>query len=98
LDAFKLTRKKHDTLAIQLVDHSELNLPKMGLVQLFNAETGNTTWVNSNDKMVRKQFSEIFQIKSESLKKEFQKSGINHIMCFTDQDIIHPLTALFKNR
>jgi uncharacterized protein (DUF58 family) len=98
LDAFKLTRKKHDTLAIQLADHSEMNLPKMGLVQLFNAETSTTTWVNSDDEKVREKFAEIFKAKSEALKKDFQRSGIEHVTCFTDRDIIQPLTALFKNR
>ena len=75
-----------------------MNLPKMGLIQLFNAETSTTTWVNSDDEKVREKFAEIFRAKSEALKKDFQRSGIEHVTCFTDQDIIQPLTALFKNR
>ena len=39
MEALKVARRKHDMVALRLVDDAEKNLPSMGIVQLFNAET-----------------------------------------------------------
>ncbi|MGY8926749.1 MAG: DUF58 domain-containing protein, partial [Flavobacteriales bacterium] len=48
MEGMKVSRKKHDMVALRLFDEAEGQLPKIGIVQLFNAETGATTWVNTN--------------------------------------------------
>lgn len=98
MEGFKISRKKHDLVAIKLEDKSEFELPKMGFVQLFNAETNATTWVDSNDMSVREKYRNVFLEKSEGTLNQFKKSGIDATTISTDDNFILPLVQLFKQR
>lgn len=98
MEGMRLTKKRHDTIAIKLSDIAEQVLPNVGLIQLFNAETGETTWVNSSSKEVREKYRSDFQKNETKTLMELKRSGIDCVSCSTDQDIIKPLVALFKNR
>ncbi len=98
IDGMRLTAKRHDTIAIRLKDVAEEILPDMGIVSLFNAETGNTTWVNSSDSAVRERFSSQYAERETQLTQAFNRAGIDHVTLGTDDDIIRPLITLFKHR
>lgn len=98
MEALKVARRKHDMVALRLVDDAEKNLPAMGIVQLFNAETGKTTWVNSSSKKAQELHQQNFQAFEERLNKEFKKSGIDCATISTEEDFIKPLVKLFQNR
>ena len=98
MEGMRLTKKRHDTIAIKLSDLAEREMPKVGLIQLFNAETSKTTWVNSNSKEVRNKFRSAFQENESNTFHEFKKAGIDSVSCSTDMDIVKPLVALFHKR
>ncbi len=98
MEGMKVSRKKHDVIALRLVDEAEAELPKMGIVQLFNAETGETTWVNSNSEKARTIHAQNFKSFEESLQQDFKKSGIDYASIQTNEDFIKPLMKLFQNR
>jgi uncharacterized protein (DUF58 family) len=98
MEGMRLTKKRHDTVAIKLSDRAEFELPNVGLIQLYNAETGETTWVNSSSKEVRERYKNDFLENESRTMNELKKVGIDSVSCTTDQDIIKPLVALFKQR
>jgi len=98
IEGLKVSRKKHDMVAIRLVDEAESTLPNVGLVQLFNSETGETTWVNSNSTRAREMHAQNFKNFEENLFTEFKKSGIDYTSISTSEDFIKPLVKLFQNR
>lgn len=98
MDGMRVTRKRHDTIAIRISDQAEYELPNVGFIRLYNAETGETTWVNSSSQNVRDRFEEQFKSKEQKILKEFKRSGIDSISIKTDQDFIPPLIKLFKSR
>ncbi|MCH2224360.1 MAG: VWA domain-containing protein, partial [Crocinitomicaceae bacterium] len=98
IEGLKVTRKKHDMVAIRLVDPSERELPSIGIIQLFNAETGETTWVNSNSKQAKQIHADNFNRFEEKLFNELTKSGLDYASICTDADFIKPLVYLFQNR
>ena len=98
MEGMRLTKKRHDTIAIKLSDLAEREMPKVGLIQLFNAETSKTTWVNSNSKEVRNKFRSAFQENESNTFHQFKKAGIDSVSCSTDMDIVKPLVALFHKR
>ena len=98
MEGMRLTKKRHDTVAIKLSDRAEFELPDVGLIQLYNAETGETTWVNSSSKEVRERYKNDFLDNESRTLNELKKVGIDSVSCTTDQDIIKPLVALFKQR
>ncbi len=98
MEGLKVSRKKHDMVALRLLDHAEQELPKMGVIQLFNAETGKTTWVNTNSKKAQAIHRKNFEKHNQKLAKEFLKSGIDYTTIATEEDFIKPLVKLFQNR
>lgn len=98
IEGLKVSRKKHDMVAIRIHDEAEKNLPDIGIIQLYNSETGQTTWVNSNSPVAKKLHNENFVAFESSLFKEFQKAGIDYASLSTDEDFILPLVKLFQNR
>ena len=98
MEGMRVTRKRHDTIAVRLSDTGEMQLPDAGFIRLFNAETGETTWVNTSSEDVRRKFEEQFRERRENLVKELRRSGIDSVDLSTDQDFIPPLVKLFKSR
>ncbi len=97
-DALKIANKKHDLVALRIIDKAELELPKMGLVKLKDNETGKITWVDTDDKFFRKQYNvNLLKFEGE-LKETFTRSGIDATRIYTDESYIKPLMNLFKNR
>jgi len=98
MEGMRLTKKRHDTIAIKISDNAEKTLLDVGLVQLFNAETSETTWVNSSAKWVRETFKANFMEEESNTLFSFKKAGIDCVSCSTDQDIVKALVKLFHQR
>jgi uncharacterized protein (DUF58 family) len=98
VEGLKISKRKHDMVALQLSDPAEKVLPDLGMVQLFNAETGKKTWVNSSDPQVKKTFEEHVITQDEKLKVAFKKTGIDHAFFQTTDDYIPTLVKLFQSR
>lgn len=98
IEALKVSRKKHDMVAIRIHDEAEARLPDMGIVQFFNAETGETTWVNTNSKSAKEEHKRRFSERETKLFKEFRRSGIDYASIATEEDFILPLVKLFQTR
>lgn len=97
-DALKISNKKHDLVALRIIDKTETELPEVGLVKLKDNETGNLMWVDTNNKQFRKQFA-VNKLKFEDeLKDIFNRSGIDATSIMTHESYIQPLMNLFKNR
>src|SRR3954469_5850806 len=54
-DALKIANKKHDLIALRVIDKAETQIPEVGLIKLRDNETGRIFWVDSSDKNFRKQ-------------------------------------------
>ncbi len=98
MDAFKISRRRHDIIALRLTDPAEQNLPNLGMIQLFNAETGTKTWVNSSSQQVRQDFINQYRKHELELHNAFKKSGVDFATFSTTEDYIPVLSALFQHR
>lgn len=98
LDSFKFIAKKHDTIAVQLADSFEVEFPNLGIIEFENAETGETSWVDSSIPEVRRYISKQVHYRFEKLKYELRKMGADHILLKTTEDFVKPLYLFFKKR
>ncbi len=97
-DAIKIANKKHDLVALRIIDKTEMDIPQVGLVKLKDNESGNILWIDTNDKLFRKQFA-TNKINFESnLKEIFNRAGIDSANINTNESYIKPLMNLFKKR
>lgn len=97
-DALKISNKKHDLVALRIVDKTETELPEIGLVKLKDNESGKLIWVDTSNKQFRKQFVANRLRFEDELKDIFNRSGIDATKILTHESYVQPLMNLFKNR
>ena len=97
-DAIKIASRKHDVVALKVRDKAEYDLPNIGVAQFRDLETGQSTWINTSSKKVRRKYKDQAQAKDEAIHKLFRKSKTDFTEIYTDEGYIKPLMNLFKNR
>jgi uncharacterized protein (DUF58 family) len=97
-DALKIAANKHDLAAIRLYDPRETHLPKVGLIQLHDAETGREMWINTSSRKVREQYSNWWTNSNANISQTLAKCRIDNVQISTAEDYVKPLVKLFKSR
>ena len=96
--ALKQTNRKHDVIAIQVVDKFEIDLPALGYVLLRDAETGELVEVNTGDSRKRTAFAERQRKAQRELKKLFTSAHIDAIQLRTGEPYAGALGRFFETR
>ena len=90
--------QKHDVVLVQVVDQMESQIPALGLVQVEDAESGASQWVDTRDSnwqvFQQRAYDEfVSEVTTRAL-----RAGIDHIVVKTDKDAIEPLMAFMRRR
>lgn len=96
--SLKLINQKHDLICIQLTDPSEIEIPDLGLIKIHDVETGDTIWVDTSNKKIRKEMNDNFTVKTEEHLTFFKKNKIDHVLINTQKSYIEPLVEFFNKR
>jgi uncharacterized protein (DUF58 family) len=96
--ALRIANKKHDIVAIHIVDPRELDLPNVGFVELEDAETGEQILINTFDKRVRQLFGRRTSEAMGQKKKLFKSMNVDSIVIRTDESYFEPLIRFFRMR
>jgi uncharacterized protein (DUF58 family) len=97
-DALKIANKKHDLVALRIIDRAETELPPVGLIKLRDNESGKILWLDTSDKGFRKHFTTNRLKFEDELKDIFNRAGIDAANILTHEGYVKPLMNLFKNR
>jgi uncharacterized protein (DUF58 family) len=92
-----LTRR-HDLIAVTLADPREYALPDVGLLELQDAETGETIIVDTTSREVRNRYEHFAKVREQKLDSLFKSLGVDHIHLFTDRDYVVDLVKFFRQR
>lgn len=94
----RVTGRMHDLIAVCVTDPREHELPRAGIVELCDAESGSTLCIDTDNATVR----EAYRQYAEQLHRErfdlFRSSGIDAIDIRTDRSYIEPMMRLFRMR
>ncbi len=96
--SLQLAARKHDLVGMQVYDRADRELPAAGLVQVIDAETAALQWVDTDDKQVRKSYTEGFDQHRQYCMQAFRKSGASLLTLKTDDDYVKLLQGFFKGR
>ena len=77
---------RHETLAIELVDPRELELPDVGLIEVFDPETGDTREVNTANRALRDNYRREALAERERIARQIRNAGADHLVLRTDSD------------
>lgn len=97
-DALKIAARKHDVAALRIYDPREIELPSVGLIELLDAETGESRLVDTSLRSVRNAYGSWWKNSSDSLTRTFSRLHVDAVSISTGEDYIRPLIRLFKHR
>jgi len=98
LAALRQANRRHDVVAVQILDRFELELPPLGHLVLKDAETGEVVEVNTGDERKRRAFAQRQQRFQGDLQRLFGAAGIDGIQLRTDRPYAAALGRFFEMR
>jgi uncharacterized protein (DUF58 family) len=90
--------RRHDLVALQLVDPRERELPDAGVVTLWDPERGGWRRVNTADLTVREGFRRRALEFDQALERGLRERGADLLRLETGQSYAEPLLAFFRRR
>jgi uncharacterized protein (DUF58 family) len=90
-----ILRRRHDVIAVHLADPAENEVPDVGLVTLYDPETGERRVVDTSDPTVRQRLRATTLSEAKEI---FRRAGVDVLPLSTDKSYDKPLAAFFKAR
>jgi uncharacterized protein (DUF58 family) len=97
-DDLKLASRRHDTVALKIIDKRETEMPDLGLIHTVDAESGQSLWVDTGSRKVREEYNRNRLEKSTELNNILKRSKVDSVELFTDESYVSPLMNFFKGR
>jgi len=94
----RVCARKHDLLALHLVDPREFVWPDSGLVKLHDAETGKSLWIDSSSKEGKRALFAEFRRWQDSVKQNMLRAGADYLPVTITEDYVRSLISMFKRR
>lgn len=79
--------RRHDVVAVRLLDPMEMALPNLGLVTVRDAETGEQMLVDTSDGGFRQRFARIAAQREAELREALARAGVDTLELSTDDDL-----------
>jgi uncharacterized protein (DUF58 family) len=96
--ALRVSARRHDCISVSLTDPRESELPNVGLVELFDPETGEAELVDTGSKRYRDAYAEKMRKRRDGIRNFFRSTGVDQIDISTSGDYVEALVRFFKKR
>ena len=97
-DALKIASSKHDIMAIEVYDKRDRELPDVGIIELRDAETGATEWLDTSSRRVRDYWAKQYAQRHDNMLEMLRHNRIDCAQVSTDDDFVVELIKMFKQR
>ncbi len=88
--------QKHDLVVIHIYEQREINLPRLGIVPLFDTESGQLAWVNTSSSQFRADLRGLFDDNRVRLEKLCKQHNANYLALDAQEDYVPKLIELFR--
>jgi uncharacterized protein (DUF58 family) len=96
--ALRIAGRRHDLIALTLSDPRERELPPLGLVELEDAETGESRLIDTYDDSTRERFAELAGIRQADRTKTFREIDLDSLELRTEEPYERSLLRFFRAR
>ncbi len=93
-----LLARRHEVVAVRLIDPLELELPDLGLLTIRDSETGEQLLVDTHDPGFRKRFARIAAQREAELREGFVRAGVDALELSTDSDLVESVVRFTDMR
>ncbi len=90
--------KKHEVIAGLVTDPAEFMFPDVGLIDLHDAESGESILIDTSNPAFREEMQSKFKNDFEKFQKNLKRSGIDSFTFEADENFHKSLLAFFKRR
>jgi uncharacterized protein (DUF58 family) len=80
--------RRHEVIAVRLVDPRETELPDIGGVYFNDAETGEQVFVDTHDERFRRRFAEAARAREQALAATFARTRVAVLTLSTEDDLV----------
>jgi uncharacterized protein (DUF58 family) len=89
-----LLTRRHEVIAIRLLDPRETSLPDAGPLLLEDAETGEQLYVDTGDRRFRERFAEAAGRREAGVRAAFARAGVDALTLSTDDDLVRAIVRM----
>jgi uncharacterized protein (DUF58 family) len=89
-----LLNRRHEVVAVRLVDPREIELPDMGPLIMEDAETGEQLYVDTHNAAFRKRFREAADRREKEISGTFKRAGVEALSLSTDEDLVRSIVRM----
>ena len=90
--------RKHDLVVVQVSDKREAAVPQLGIVPLYEKESGKTVWLNTSSNEFKNAVDKTHGKNRESLEDFCRRNDVNYVSIGTEEDYVPKLIRLFRHR
>lgn len=94
----RVLAKRHDLIAVTVVDPREVRLPNVGLIELEDAETGELVLIDTASAAVRRRYESLGRERADHFRELFASMGVDQIDVMTGKDYVPKLVHFFRIR
>jgi uncharacterized protein (DUF58 family) len=98
LRAMQMASRKHDVIAVLISDPREWELPRVGLVELLDPETGQMVQCDTGSAAFRQAYQRQARERVAQLEYRFRSAKIDFIHIDSSGSIVDPLARFFRMR
>ena len=98
LTQMRVAAKRHDLIAVSVTDPKELELPRVGFLELEDAETGEIVVLNTNQKAFLADYRARVAGVLQKQQEFFFAAGIDHVPVSTAQPYMDAILKFFRKR
>ncbi|HVX49819.1 MAG TPA: DUF58 domain-containing protein [Chitinophagaceae bacterium] len=96
--ALRVAAKRHDVIGIQAYDQRDMQLPAVGMLEVYDAETGKAMYLNTSDAFTRVKYNRQFVTIMDDARNTFKNAGADLIQLATGGDYVKALQEFFIKR
>jgi len=96
--SLRIVGRRHDLIGVSVTDPREAELPDVGLVELQDAETGETYLLDTSSAEVRRRYAAQARERGETRAELFRSTGVDEIKVSVGEDYVRDLMTFFRRR
>jgi len=95
--AFRMVARRHDVLAVEVLDPRELEMPDVGVLMVSDPETGRQREVETSSAKLRRRYATAARAHRDEVAATLRRVGAEHLVLRTDRDWLVDVARFLTN-
>jgi uncharacterized protein (DUF58 family) len=92
--SLELLQRRHEVLAVRLIDPRESDLPDVGAIIMEDAESGEQLYVDTGNAQFRRRFQDAAGAREQAINVSFRRAGVEAAQLSTDDDLVRAIVRM----